>query len=471
MIIPEEVIDAIYEGRHNAPTDLNFDISIDVAREILGWNLEFDGGGSVENPEVNKAFEFLDVIAKRISSDAYYMLPDNWIFNPSGAPNVDAISIHSLKRKWQMGSDGVKLEIARMISREFKPTHDSKGNDDRQIKEVDLKPRIVNTSLNRVLPNKYGKWIRENGTDNFPNCLGKYQLLVALGDYLNVPMLCIATTKEHYIIANELKLHMATEILSFFKRHNLTLSEERESSIKRSIAYVKSLESISLFQHLSIAFRASENKWIVIDPNMGISSIDPAEWELEQKYSLIQKNKRNCPLMSFQVTSDQVSEICSPAKQTFDEKLLDIEQNFGAILANIAVPEGTERNLAIENFFYKALKSIWGDMETDLQIRKEMATLQHPAVEICDVHMRLASATLSHVAYEISAECGDTVEQILFALGIVQGHLYNVASSILRHPSWNREFSNLAFLVLERIPVLSVMNEGLLKGRMQNANN
>ena len=88
-----------------------------------------------------------------------------------------------------------------------------------------------------------------------------------------------------------------------------------------------------------------------------------------------------------------------------------------------------------ETLMYRYLTFGESEILNDYLCQKECGVVAHPLYEVSLAEFRMATATISHVAFDISPEIGRDTEKILYAFGIAEGHLYNVAVGDKRYQS------------------------------------
>lgn len=418
-------------------------------------------GVGKEPNEIEALFQRSNFKPNEIISDASIllikcaneMLPDTWPWaKTSGEGQAQSLTTNQLVTKWRNANDNVRLEIARMLSEVFHPKANSNGEQSSSKSVRDS----CDTRVELVLPLLYGKWIHEKGNENLPNCLGKFQLLLALGKHLRIPMLSVSTIQAHYEVTNHYRYLMAKAIRCFFNKHEIELSEKRKEGIEKVIGHVEDARKYSNIQHFSVAYQASDHKWILVDPNMGLASYTPSDWDLDACYNELQKTHGTLPLKSITRISDSHPARCRATYQEFQECLSRFEQEVDEKKQRLGPQE-------VEDYFYKPLSEFSKQLTEDKECSCLLAELQHPAVEISLAFPRMASATLSHIGYEISHQIGDQVELAFSGLGNSQGHLYNLASSRYRPNSpIPSDVANDAARVLQKTLRLSEMNKRLI---------
>ena len=138
-------------------------------------------------------------IAQTLVCSATKALPDQieWFDTKSNA--VEQISLAELSSKWRDGSIFVKKEIGKALASTLHPRTHADGS---KVDHSDGHDSYDQPS-ERVLPELYGQWQISLGADNRPNCLGKFQLLIAFGNLFDAQMLALAPLRYAGSTASE----------------------------------------------------------------------------------------------------------------------------------------------------------------------------------------------------------------------------------------------------------------------------
>jgi hypothetical protein len=355
-----------------------------------------------------------------------------------------SLTIAQLTSKWRSGTEGVKLEVARAVA--------EKWSNDLQTPSVEELPEALERTLDveRALPELFAN--HPLG----PNCLGKFQLLVALGNRFGASMLSISSLVTHAQTSNLIRKWMATQILAFFDKPAMFLSEERRRGLQRIIEFVNLVEARSRIQHFAVAYRMATERWVIVDPNMGLASVAPNDWELDSIWRRLQQGR---PLDSVCLTNANWERDCSQIGFNFEQELHRWETSD----TNGEIPQRGTNDEAWSDNCYKSLTKWFRELNATKEVNRYTASLHHAAVEVSLALPRVSSATLSHAAYSLDDTCGDEVELELFDYGDSQGHLYNVASSLYRESSIPVDFAKEAMRRLKTLPVLSMMNRDIVR--------
>ena len=415
--------------------------------------------------------------------DAIRCLPDK--FESANGEQTTRTKLVSL---WEKGSRGSRIEIGRLLASTFYPRKhkDGKPFDNSDGKDSWDQP------MERVLPNLYGKWVIENGVDNRPNCLGKFQLLIALGDLLKVKMLAISPLYSSSCLLQKYRSTACSAVLTCYEKTGLMLEEKRRESLERIISHGKKTNERPPLQHFAVIYEIGNNEWMLVDPNSGMASIIDERDALLNAYDTLEHHKDTAPgaTLIFEANNSslyekllrQTEEACEKItalknkitsaknwdelKQIFQQhglikemltenvsvvNLSDLELRFDSHAQmlwkkfNSSCPDNLEP-LTVDQFdelrstvVYRYLVKHESEMLSEYQVNLALGRITHPINEISRPHFRAAHATISHVALDLSEnpEISSQTEQILYAFGIAEASLYNVVCT-------NRGFSEHA---------------------------
>ena len=126
-----------------------------------------------------------DRIAQALVRSATKALPDQVEWFNTKSNSTTEISLAELSSKWRHGSIFVKKEIGKALASTLHPRTHADGS---KVNHSDGHDSYDQPS-ERVLPELYGRWQISLGADNRPNCLGKFQLLIAFGNLFGTQML------------------------------------------------------------------------------------------------------------------------------------------------------------------------------------------------------------------------------------------------------------------------------------------
>lgn len=188
---------------------------------------------------------------------------------------------------------------------------------------------------------------------------------------------------------------------------------------------------------------------------MRIASVASEDWQLDLRYETLNDEKRRFPLGSLLIQNTALENECQKILRAFRIAKSNL-------INELAQGCQSRHNSDFADRAYVQLTDIHREIGVQRSVQQLTASLHHPCVEISVAEPRMASATLSHIAYELSDETGDCVENELFGLGNCQGHLHNVASSIYRQGTIDRGKIETAIQLLQRMPVRSSMNHRLM---------
>jgi hypothetical protein len=385
-------------------------------------------------------------------------------------------SLESILALWRCGSSGSRLEIGRAIAATFHPRKRADGVAVDYSKGADS----YDQPSERVLPRCYGRWQLERGADNRPNCLGKFQLLAALGKRLGVTMLAVAPLEYGATLTNRYREQACRLVHRTCLELGIKLNTKRLESVLRVIQQNTINRSLPPLQHFAVLYRVDADCWMLVDPNSGLASYAAEPQQFEQAYQLLVANEAAAPGASllFQ-DSEAETELCVLQEKTLQarQRILSIADSLHAaaswpqlraVLIRVGVlGELLEADDALdipgllveeradellrrlwtraypdevadfsatalprirETLVYKHLKAGESEMLTRYQSQVIFGKAFPPLYEVSLVPFRLAAATLSHVAFAQSTELGMATEETLYSFGVAEGHLYNVAS-------------------------------------------
>ena len=138
-------------------------------------------------------------IAEALIRGATKALPDHVEWFDTKSDSLKQISVAELSRKWRNGSIFVKKEIGKALASALHPRTYADGS---KVDHSDGHDSYDQPS-ERVLPELYGQWQISLGADNRPNCLGKFQLLIAFGNLFGAQMLALAPLRYAGSTASE----------------------------------------------------------------------------------------------------------------------------------------------------------------------------------------------------------------------------------------------------------------------------
>ncbi len=428
----------------NIPDEVLENLALGTGRPVREFGLQLRS--LADSPD-----ELLSLVSNVLCSSATTKLPKHWSWAATQPGHTKSITLDELIAKWNRANDGICLEVARLLADVFCPRFNSQGVRANELPNLDL----YSTRLERILPEQYGQWIVEKGSDNTPNCLGKFQLLVAFGKRIEAPMMAIVPLIAHYQISNYYRAQFARQTLDFMEAHRIGLSEERHSSLQSVIAFVEQAQRYDHLQHYAVAYRLASGKWILVDPNMGMASFALEGWELDRRYAELSADRKAHPLEMVIEMSPEYGIECRQIARKFEVTQLRLAEELSGM-------RHTETEEQIEEHAYVRLTSFQRELGQMKRLKQWTASLRHPAIEIGLAEPRLAAATLSHIGYECSLDAGDQIDRQLVRLGGPQGHLYNVASTLYRASRIEREEAKGAMRALAKLPIVSIANQGLM---------
>ena len=422
-------------------------------------------------------------ISEALLEAAKDSLPDNLNWYNMKKDRDEDISLSELITNWRNGSRYVKREIGLTLAKTFHPTYHANGS------KVDFSSGAdsYNQPYSRVLPKLYGKWDIALGADNKPNCLGKFQLLIALGNLFGVEMLTITPLVSAGRTALKYRAEAAKMIYDLFDKIQISISEKRKKSISNVFEQLRINQSLPLLQHFAVCYRLEDSCWLVIDPNSGMSSLFENAQDLEHAYKGLIKVKDQAPGASI-LLRDRKDEELYLKKLKETKKACDLVETYAEEISktrnwsnlkqlmfsigiaseiltwsdylDISMKDKSKRFDTICLSLYRQIKPEFeGSItETDFEVLKEslifryliqaeknmfahfkdkrgLGHIKHPAYEVSLAEFRMATATISHVAVDLSDEIGCNTEQMLYKFGIVEGHLHNAALGCRGFPS------------------------------------
>jgi len=434
-----------------------------------------------QNPVWNKSFCLADKmvterIAQALIRSATKALPSKVEWFDTQSDSVKEISLAELASKWQNGSIFVKKEIGKALASALHPRTHADGS---KVDHSDGHDSYDQPS-ERVLPELYGQWQISRGADNRPNCLGKFQLLIAFGNLFGAQMLALAPLRYAGSTASGYRAKACRMIYDTLQELPICVSEKRQASLFKVFKQKWINDSLPPLQHFAIAYRVDDSNWLLVDPNSGLSSMMPnsdrmgeARIQLEQLKQTapgasllfcntqeeqgyqqnLELTKSSCELVSqigpqlveckdWQTLEQLLTDSgISPAMLGWDD-FMDITgsnrfEKIALRLYNKAYREKEEPEFSSvaevdfeklrETLVYRYLTFGESEILNHYLCQKEYGMVSHPLYEVSLAEFRMATATISHVALDISPKIGWDTEKILYAFGIAEGHLYNVA--------------------------------------------
>lgn len=495
-------------------------VSLDL-RAILLRDNKFCQGESFDSDLIDSKHSLtcehqVRLIANAILFSAKNCLPEYFAWpHDSSSPIRKRLSVSEVVSKWSRGNSGAKLEIGRMLARAFHPLELPDGSSKSYKDGLDS----FDQPMERVLPGCYGKWKPEMGAANRPNCLGKFQLLVALGDILQCRMLAVTPLVYTTSKVNEYRSNACKIIIETYQKSGLTINEKKLSSLAGVISHSRLRGALPPLQHFAVLYETGDGLWLLIDPNSGLASLVEDSEQMNLAWnrlsevesispgaSIIHRNtyletdlKKQLELVK--EASEKVVSIASRYVEfdnwqclrnfLMDEGLHDsfnewdefIDLNarnpkdrFDQIsvrLWNEANPDLKVDNLSslntdisqlAETILYRFLKRGEDEMRFLFQSNMLMGRAQHPLSEISLAPFRMATATISHVAYDISEEVGFETEKLLFSFGLNEGQLYNIALGAFPKSPTSCEHAQKAYRILSSQQFVGDLVRRFLKG-------
>ena len=415
-------------------------------------------------------------IAQALICSATKALPSKVEWFDTKSSSVKEISLGELSSKWQNGNIFVKKEIGMALASTLHPRTHADGS---KVDHSDGHDSYDQPS-ERVLPELYGQWQISLAADNRPNCLGKFQLLIAFGNLFGAQMLALTPLRYAGSTASEYRAKACRIIYDTLQELPIQVSEKRQASLFKVFKQRWVNDSLPPLQHFSIAYRVDDSNWLLVDPNSGLSSMMPNSNEMNEARVQLEQHQQTAPGASLlfcntdeekryqqnlALTKSSCKLVTQIAPQLAESKdwqalmqlltdsgiaptmlswddFMDITgsnrfEKIALRLYNQAYKKKEEPEFTSlaevdfeklrETMVYRYLTFGESEILNHYRCQKEYGMVSHPLYEISLAEFRMATATISHVALNISPEVGRATEEILYAFGIAEGHLYNVA--------------------------------------------
>jgi len=443
---------------------------------------------------------FIERFALKLLDSAGKSLPETIKWFSNKETKKETISFNSLASKWRQGSEHVQHEVGRALATALHPMKDANG------KDVDFRSGSdsYDQPRERVLPALYGKWDPELGANNRPNCLGKFQLLIAFGHLVNAEMLALTPLIYGSSSMSGYRVKACRMIYDLVQELPIKVSEKRQKSLFNVIKQMWINNSLPELQHFAVLYRMKDSKWLLIDPNLGLSTVMKNTAEIDEIRSELFDLQEQAPgasvllrddkeLSKYQHFVDIVEKNCAKVSEIkqqiaeandwpslkallfesgianemlgwdsffditdrdkskrFDKVALFLYNQAYEVKKKVKKDEQSEEEQEKEVKAEKIEKKYYFIAETDFEKLRETLVYRylqygdveitglyrhlkvygqavHPLYELSLPEFRVATATISHTAYDLSLELGRETEEILFAFGIAEGHLFNVA--------------------------------------------
>ena len=423
-----------------------------------------------EDPVWNQPYCLVDkMITERIAQalirSATKALPDKVEWFNTKSNSVKPISLAELSSKWRNGSTFVKKEIGKALASALHPKTRADGS------KVDHSDGhdSYDQPLERVLPELYGQWQIQLGADNRPNCLGKFQMLIAFGNLFGAQMLALAPLRYAGTTGFEYRAKACRMIYDTLQTLPICVSEKRQASLFRVFKQKWINGSLPPLQHFAIAYRVDDSNWLLVDPNSGLSSMMPNSEAMNEARIQLDQHQQTAPGASllfhntheeprYQENLELTNRSCetvtqiagqlagskdwqtlkqllfdsgiAPAMLSWDD-FMDItgSNRFDKIalrLYNKAYKEKDEPEFTSlaevdfeklrETLMYRYLTFGESEILNHYLCQREFGVVSHPLYEVSLAKFRMATATISHVALDISPEMGRETEEILIYL-------------------------------------------------------
>ncbi len=409
--------------------------------------------------------------AARLLTSATACLPETmpWM---KGDERAD-ISLRAIVNKWIHGSKWTRLEIGRELVSVLCPEKRADGSPFKNRNGEDSydQPR------ERVLPRLYGQWDVKKGADNRPNCLGKFQLLVAFGELCQAKMLATSPLIYSSDILQISREVACKHVLECYHECGFILGLKRFESLCRIMNHRELQEGLPKLVHSSVLYKIGKGCWMLVDPNWGIASIMENGRELDSLYDKLEAVSQSAPGASIllESISPQMSWLfveslklsCSNIKKIHTQiheaknwnmlRALFVKYGIAGEIASWDIGMSFEEmaillwskgnldclrragalsSLNEEDFeelkdtlIYQYLMRFEREMLGSYQMGVLKGEISHPLSEVSLPHFRLGIDTLSHVAQDLGPEIAGQTEGILFPFGLAEARLYNVLCS------------------------------------------
>ncbi|PWU01599.1 MAG: hypothetical protein C5B53_02660 [Candidatus Melainabacteria bacterium] len=195
------------------------------------------------------------------------------------------VSQGALVECWQRGDAETRVQIAKLLAVTFagKTADGYSSEDDR-----------ANQPAERVLPACYGRWHRaleaipaEAALRPIANCLGKAIMLAAFGKLVGTETLAVLPIQLAHNIYWRKRGEVAASCLAGLEASKVPLRKERRQSLNHIAACGEAEREEISWSHLGIALRIDEHKWVLVDPNMGMASVFPNSWKMNEAHDLL----------------------------------------------------------------------------------------------------------------------------------------------------------------------------------------
>lgn len=421
---------------------------------------------------------FIRATGEAVITAAGECLPREILWFDCDAQQAKPISLQQFCARWHAGSMASRLELGRALAATFHPKKHADGSAVDYSKGADS----YDQPAERVLPRCYGQWELAKAADNRPNCLGKFQLLVALGRLLGLEMLCLTALDYATTLTNQYRALAAREVYRTSVELGVFLNPKRQEGLLKIIRQQVINESLPPLQHFAVLYRVRSDCWMLVDPNSGLASYAGEPQAFERALQALEKLNAKAPGASLLCgdtaqesgLKERLQQVASAREVALQVvPLLKMARSYAELLQRVTIsPIGDallesddaleivrsdtlgrmdellaklwqkahsdirfERSSEqvpqlLETIVYRYLKAGESEMLSQHQLDVLLGKAFPPRYELSLVPFRLATATISHVAFALDTEVGFDTEELLYSFGIAEGHLYNVASGV-----------------------------------------
>lgn len=239
---------------------------------------------------------------------AIHCLPIRFELREASDVHLDRLhlpmSLGKLVARWKKGNVKTRRQIAKLLAVTFagKTRQGYSSEDDR-----------ANQPAERVLPACFGQWEPDReelppGQEQKPvaNCLGKAIMLAAFGRLVGADTLAVLPIQLAHNIYWRKRGEVAAFCLEGLEASGVPIREERKQSLLTlSACGWAEREEIS-WSHMAVALRLSPKHWVLIDPNMGMASVFPESWQINDAHDLLTTCCQALPGLSLQLEDKRI---------------------------------------------------------------------------------------------------------------------------------------------------------------------
>ncbi len=194
------------------------------------------------------------------------------------------MTLADLRQRWLNGGDRAQTYTAEILANTLYGLPDT---------EITEEQDRADQPAERVLPFHYGPFVP--GLPHRANCLGKALMVAGFGKLVGAPMLAavpvITASIEHRIQCGKL----ADRLRRFIARSGIVLSKERAECLDAIVEFGKKRERYVDWLHMGIAMQLRSGRWLLVDPNQGITGRLPKSWRLSALHSTLRNHRFALP--------------------------------------------------------------------------------------------------------------------------------------------------------------------------------